>query len=72
VLTYEKVALQFPDEYLFDAPFVVSKLQKLCPEGTSFYILADTTYGSCCIDEVAAEHVSADFIVHYGRACLSP
>lgn len=36
------------------------------------YILADTSYGSCCIDELAAEHVQADVVVHYGRACLSP
>ncbi|KAL1957570.1 hypothetical protein VTO42DRAFT_5681 [Malbranchea cinnamomea] len=36
------------------------------------YILADTSYGSCCVDEVAAEHVNADVVVHYGRACLSP
>lgn len=36
------------------------------------YILADTSYGSCCVDEVAAEHADADCIVHYGRACLSP
>ena len=35
-------------------------------------ILADTSYGSCCIDEIAAEHVDADAVVHYGRACLSP
>ncbi|EPS42969.1 hypothetical protein H072_3096 [Dactylellina haptotyla CBS 200.50] len=36
------------------------------------YILADTSYGSCCVDEIAAEHADADCIVHYGRACLSP
>lgn len=36
------------------------------------YILADTSYGSCCVDELAAEHVNADVVVHYGRACLSP
>lgn len=36
------------------------------------YILADTSYGSCCVDELAAEHVQADVVVHYGRACLSP
>ena len=35
-------------------------------------ILADTSYGSCCVDEIAAEHVNADAVVHYGRACLSP
>ena len=27
---------------------------------------------SCCVDEIAAQHVNADFIVHYGRSCLSP
>lgn len=27
---------------------------------------------SCCVDEVAAEHVGAECIVHYGSACLSP
>lgn len=27
---------------------------------------------SCCVDEVAAEHIGADCIVHYGRSCLSP
>ncbi|KAJ3416541.1 Diphthamide biosynthesis protein 2 [Chytridiales sp. JEL 0842] len=40
-------------------------------ERVSFYILADTTYGSCCVDEVAAMHVQADLVVHYGRTCLS-
>jgi len=34
-------------------------------------ILADTSYGSCCVDEIAAEHVDAEAVVHYGRACLS-
>ncbi|KAH8887312.1 diphthamide biosynthesis protein [Thozetella sp. PMI_491] len=36
------------------------------------YILADTSYSSCCVDEIAAEHVNADVVVHYGRSCLSP
>ena len=36
------------------------------------YILADTSYGACCVDEIAAEHIDADVVVHYGRACLSP
>ncbi|KIV94183.1 diphthamide biosynthesis protein 2 [Exophiala mesophila] len=35
-------------------------------------ILGDTSYGSCCVDEVAAEHTDADAVIHYGRACLSP
>lgn len=37
------------------------------------FILGDTTYSSCCPDEIGALHLSADVIVHYGQyACLSP
>jgi diphthamide biosynthesis protein 2 len=35
-------------------------------------ILGDTSYGSCCVDEIAAEHVDAEAVIHYGRSCLSP
>jgi diphthamide biosynthesis protein 2 len=27
---------------------------------------------SCCVDEVAAQHVNADGIIHFGHACLTP
>jgi diphthamide biosynthesis protein 2 len=67
---YSRIALQFPDELLPDSATVAGKLRDRT--GKSVFILADTSYGSCCVDEVAAEHVSADFIVHYGRSCLSP
>lgn len=36
------------------------------------HILADTSYGACCVDEIAAEHADAEVVVHYGRSCLSP
>lgn len=35
------------------------------------YVLADTTYNSLSVDEVAATHVDADCVVHYGRASLT-
>ena len=46
------------------------------------FILGDTSYGmskhlisyiigACCVDEVAAEHVNCDVVIHFGRACLS-
>ena len=116
---YKRVALQFPDDMLPDAPRVFQLLSRgLRPapasnghtngttngttnegrntNGTSekdgeltqsmsglhveddteynpkLFILGDTSYGACCVDEVAAEHVDADVVVHYGRACLSP
>jgi diphthamide biosynthesis enzyme Dph1/Dph2-like protein len=36
------------------------------------YLLADTTFDSTAVDEVAAEHVDADCIIHYGHATLAP
>lgn len=36
------------------------------------WILADTSYSPCCIDEVAAEHANSDLVVHFGDACLNP
>ncbi len=98
---WTKVALQFPDEMLKDAPAVFEALShrlqeirlqgppdtiksvetkartdktesKTQPDGTKLYILGDTSYGACCVDEIAAEHADAEVVVHYGRTCLSP
>ncbi|KAL9066629.1 MAG: hypothetical protein Q9157_007078, partial [Trypethelium eluteriae] len=108
---WKRIALQFPDEMLVDAPRVFEALshgledarkrRKISHSSSEdgienhdsgrnlvnymgklgiasedlpekVYILADTSYGACCVDEIAAEHVDADVVVHYGRACLSP
>ncbi|CAN8003823.1 unnamed protein product [Ixodes hexagonus] len=67
---YKTVALQFPDEMLIDSVRVTLSLQRAVVD-SSFFILGDTSYGSCCVDEVAAEHIKADSIVHFGHSCLS-
>lgn len=80
---FARVALQFPDELLCDSPEVCwemedalsrqfkkeqpSKNQQMC----LVFCLGDTTFGPCCPDEVAALHLNADVLVHYGHACLS-
>ncbi|KAI1088647.1 diphthamide biosynthesis protein [Rostrohypoxylon terebratum] len=80
---WNRIALQFPDAMLPDAPWVVNalgaELDKTREEQNQeqqqkrrLYILADTSYSACCVDEIAAEHANADGVVHYGRACLSP
>ena len=100
---WSRVALQFPDAMLPDAPRVFEFLRvglgrsssKESHRPTSLeresagtvepreadlqdqpevkpYILADTSYGACCVDEIASEHIGADVVVHYGRSCLSP
>lgn len=71
--SFKRVALQFSDELLEDSVKVYQRLKELTDdEALEFYILADTSYGSCCVDEVAALHVCAQFIVHYGTACMTP
>ena len=40
-----------------------------CPLVDLFEILLFLT--SCCVDVVAAEHGSADCIIHFGHSCLS-
>ncbi|KAI9501754.1 putative diphthamide synthesis protein-domain-containing protein, partial [Coemansia spiralis] len=67
---YTRVALQFPDELLADSSLVSTLLQNSLPD-VCLCTLADTSLGSCCVDEVAASHNGADLIVHYGRTCLS-
>ncbi|XP_029955775.1 2-(3-amino-3-carboxypropyl)histidine synthase subunit 2 [Salarias fasciatus] len=67
---FAKVALQFPDELLGDSVAIAEEISR--NTNAKPFILGDTSYGSCCVDEVAAEHVGADCIVHYGSACLSP
>ncbi|KAJ7074706.1 diphthamide biosynthesis protein [Mycena amicta] len=67
---YKRVALQFPDELLHDSVPIYRRL-KAGIGSRELYVLADTSYGSCCVDEVAAQHVDADAMVHYGYACMS-
>lgn len=77
------VALQFPDHLLSYAPFVTQALdlyigraleakQSAITANYFVYVLGDTSYGECCVDEVAAQHLDTHLIVHYGNACLSP
>ncbi|RLN96912.1 hypothetical protein BBJ28_00003376 [Nothophytophthora sp. Chile5] len=69
---FSKIALQFPDSLLPDAPRVQQELKDgLAGQWERVFVLGDTSYGSCCVDEVAAQHLTADCIVHYGRTCLS-
>lgn len=68
------MCLQFPDELLLHSARIADELTQdslATAEAVEFFILGDTSYGSCCVDEVAASHIDADAIVHFGPACLS-
>lgn len=63
------MCLQFPDDLI---SFSIKILEDLKNNAiATFCILGDTSYGSCCVDEVAASHVNADAVIHFGHACLS-
>lgn len=76
---FTRVALQFPDELLKDSTRVVRALRdklrssedSVSDKDIGLYVMADTTYGSCCVDEVGASHINADCVIHYGHTCLS-
>uniref|UniRef100_A0A803Q5I7 TF-B3 domain-containing protein n=1 Tax=Cannabis sativa TaxID=3483 RepID=A0A803Q5I7_CANSA len=80
-----KISRTFPDELLKDSVRVVKSLKDKLRwlseleternnnfKDVSMFVMADTAYGSCCVDEVGASHIGADCVVHYGHACLSP
>ncbi|XP_021292568.1 2-(3-amino-3-carboxypropyl)histidine synthase subunit 2 [Herrania umbratica] len=71
---FTRVALQFPDDLLKHSTKVVTSLRKKLGSGNKvgLFVMADTAYGSCCVDEVGASHIDADCVVHYGHTCLSP
>jgi diphthamide biosynthesis protein 2 len=82
-----RIALQFPDDLLPDAAEVCWQMEETIGTIVSngllqtelvmtipvplIFILGDTTFGSCCVDTVAAQHLRADWIVHFGKACLT-
>ncbi|XP_030371137.1 2-(3-amino-3-carboxypropyl)histidine synthase subunit 2 [Scaptodrosophila lebanonensis] len=74
---YKRICLQFPDDYLPHSNAICEDLKAALAQADAslvdvkVFILADTTYGSCCVDEIAAAHVEADSVIHFGNACRS-
>eukprot|EP00965_Chrysotila_dentata_P208560 6184764-Pleurochrysis_carterae.AAC.2 len=77
---FRRVALQFPDELLHLASATLRELQTVVQSRRllsiaedalpSFFILADTSFDGYQVDFIAAQHIDADLIVHYGPADL--
>ncbi|KAG4074402.1 hypothetical protein HA402_000381 [Bradysia odoriphaga] len=66
---FKRVCLQFPDNLIAFSIQITQELSQLVD--SEVFVLGDTSYGSCCIDEIAAAHINADAIIHFGHACLS-
>ncbi|WVQ82524.1 diphthamide biosynthesis protein 2 [Cryptococcus sp. DSM 104549] len=70
---FKTIGLQFPDELLPSSVSVYRAIQtQIAHTGAQAYVLADSTYGNCCPDILSCLHLPADFLVHYGHACLTP
>ena len=66
----KRVALQFPEGLLMYACTIADILEHFA--GVETMIMADVTYGACCIDDLSAKALGCDFLVHYGHSCLIP
>ena len=67
---YRRVAIQLPADCLHRAPSIVRVL-KFSLTQVEVFVLGDTSYGHCCVDEVGAEHYGADSVLHFGYSCGS-
>lgn len=72
--SHRRVALQFPDMMLVHATAVARALRDALARSSDakvdLFQLADTAFDGFQVDFVAAQHVDADFIVHYGAVDL--
>ncbi len=49
----------------------MSVSQSLCLS-VCLHVNQQVTYGACCVDDLSATALGADFMVHYGHSCLVP
>jgi len=67
----KRVALQLPEGLLMFA-CILSDIFEQCAGVEEALVMADVTYGACCIDDFSARALGCDFMVHYGHSCLVP
>ncbi|WRT70573.1 diphthamide biosynthesis protein 1 [Kwoniella shivajii] len=64
------VALQMPEGLMMYGCAIADIIETFT--GALPMLLADVTYGACCIDDYTAKEMGAEMIVHYGHSCLIP
>ena len=78
-LKAKHVCLQMPEGLLMYATVIGDILKRFAVvevdgihHAPIISVLGDVTYGACCIDDLGAKALGADFLVHYGHSCLVP
>ncbi|WVR08498.1 diphthamide biosynthesis protein 1 [Kwoniella sp. DSM 27419] len=66
----KNVALQMPEGLMMYGCAIADIIETFT--GALPMLLADVTYGACCIDDYTAKEMGAEMIVHYGHSCLIP
>ena len=66
----KKVALQLPEGLTMFATTLADIIEK--HTGAESVIMADVTYGACCVDDFSARALGCELMVHYGHSCLIP
>jgi 2-(3-amino-3-carboxypropyl)histidine synthase len=78
------VALQFPEGLLMYSLVISDIFERFANTKVSrsvgppnsltpqVIVMADVTYGACCIDDFTAKKIGADLLIHYGHSCLVP
>lgn len=56
---------------MFSLP-IADILRSFSPSPVEVSVLAEPTYGACCVDDLSAASLHADLLVHYGHSCLVP
>jgi len=65
----KRLGVQVDDNLLHCAPSLCSELHSRI--GITCFILGDTPYAPCCVDEVGAQHFAADAVLLFGFPCYS-
>ena len=66
----KRVALQLPEGLTMFATTLADIIEK--HTGAEAVIMADVTYGACCVDDFSARALGCELMVHYGHSCLIP
>ena len=73
----QRVALQLPEGLQMFAMALSTIFQQFAyysdrSRKLDTVVLADVTYGACCVDDFTAKALGCDLLIHYGHSCLVP
>ena len=70
---YLRVSFQFNKMCLDDASDIIDYIESNINDDLKryFFILGESVYGECCVDEITSLHLKPDLIVKVGDSCLT-